>query len=161
MRDYTIIIIIFRKGCLKLKNRCTTQTGWQMPTACRRSAIKIGVMYESNFLEQQTFMIHLGIRLDANLRLTPRIDERIQKARNAFFAMATQGVHTQGVNPLVSISLYKTIIKPIVLNGSELWTNITQAETYALNKFQHFVVKRVPICANQWSAYTSSSTIST
>jgi len=109
----------------------------------RRSAIKIGIMYESNFLEQQTFMIHLGIRLDANLRLTPRIDERIQKARNAFFAMATQGVHPQGVNPLVSISLYKTIIKPIVLYGSELWTNMTQAETYALNKFQHFVVKKI------------------
>ena len=36
MRDPTIIIIIFRKGCLKQKYRCTTQTGWQMPTAIDR-----------------------------------------------------------------------------------------------------------------------------
>ena len=57
--------------------------------------------------------------------------------------MSAQGVHAQGVNPPVSVDLYSKVIVPIVLYGSELWSNITNADMSAISRFQHKAVKRL------------------
>ena len=36
-----------------------------------------------------------------------------------YFALAAQGVHTQGLKPLVSVGLYSKIVVPIALYGSK------------------------------------------
>jgi len=43
-----------------------------------------GIMYGSDFFEQTNSTVHLGIRQDSNLKITHRINERCQKAKNAF-----------------------------------------------------------------------------
>ena len=78
-----------------------------------------------------------------------RISQRLQKAKNALFALAAQGVHAQGVNPLVSVGLYSKIVVPIALYGSELWSNITASDLSVISRFQHYAAKRIqglPTC---------------
>jgi len=38
------------------------------------------------------------------------ISQPLQKVKNALFSMSAQGVHAQGVNPLVSANLYHKVI---------------------------------------------------
>ena len=100
-------------------------------------------MLGNNFLQQSDYAIHLGIRQDSNLKLTNRITERCQKAKNSFFAMAGLGLRPLGLNPLTSISLYKKIVIPTVLYGCELWNNMNNSDIDVINRLQHFAVKKI------------------
>ena len=53
------------------------------------------------------------------------------------------GVHPLGLNPITSASLYKKIIVPTALYGSELWNNMSQNDTNSINRLQHFIVKLI------------------
>ena len=75
-------------------------------------------MYGEHFFPQVKSLSLLGITHDSKMKLSIRINERIQKARNALFSMVGQGVNPQGVNPMVFASLYCKIILPILLYGA-------------------------------------------
>jgi len=57
--------------------------------------------------------------------------------------MSAQGVHDQGINPLVSVNLYSKVIVSIALYGSELWNNLTKADISAISCFQHKAVNQL------------------
>ena len=59
------------------------------------------------------------------------------------FAISAQGLHPYGLNPLVSVNLYKKIIVPIVLYGCELWHNMSYREIVIVNILQYGIVKRI------------------
>ena len=103
-----------------------------------RNSPDAGIMYGSDFFVQTNSTVHLGIRQDSNLKITHRINERCQKAKNAFFAISAQGLHPYGLNPLVSVNLYKKII---ALYGCELWHNMSYRGIVIVNKLQHGIVK--------------------
>jgi len=91
-------------------------------------------MYGNAFIEQDDHDIHLGIRQGSNLSLKTIIQERCQKTRNSIFAMAGQGLHSNGINPALSADLYCEIIIPTVLYGAELWSNMTQCDTNLIRR---------------------------
>ena len=101
-----------------------------------------GIMYGSDFFEQTNSTVHLGIRQDSNLKIMHRINERCQKAKTHFL-LYPQGLHPYGLNPLVSVNLYKKIIVPIALYGCELWHNMSYREIVVVNRLQHGIVKRI------------------
>ena len=103
----------------------------------------IDLLFGDCYLQQVQYITHLGITQDSNLKLGRRITDRCQKAKNSFFAMKGLGLQPQGLNPLTSTSLYKKIIIPTVLYGCELWNGMTQTDTNTINKFQHFIVKKI------------------
>ena len=80
----------------------------------------VAVSYDGRALNQTASFIHLGVLYTFNLRNKDRIATRLQKAKNALFVISAQGVHSQGVNPLVSVGLYTKIILPVALYGSAL-----------------------------------------
>jgi len=109
----------------------------------RHKQPQVGIIYGSKYIEQRKSATHLGILQESNLKVHDRITERLQKARNAFFAMVGQGIHHNGVNPIVSASLYSKIILPIALYGSELWNTMSTTDDTRVNQFQHYVCKKI------------------
>jgi len=109
----------------------------------KRSLPPLGSMYGDTFLEETHCIHHLGINHSGNLRLQDRISNRLQKAKNAMFALASQGVNLYGVNPLVSAKFYKKIVVQTALYGSELWNNPTQRDVNSISTFQHFELKKL------------------
>ena len=55
--------------------------------------------------------------------------------------MIGYGVHPSGLNSLVSASLYRKVIIPTILYGSELWSNMSDRDVISINKTQHYIVK--------------------
>ena len=62
----------------------------------KRSRRPLGIMYGDTFLEETQCIHHLGIDHSGNLRLKDRISNRLQKAKNAMFALASKGVNPYG-----------------------------------------------------------------
>ena len=109
----------------------------------RRNPPTLSILYGNDYIEQTKSAEHLGISQESNLKLNNRIEQRIQKGKNAFYALAGHGIHPQGVNPLVSCELYKKVVMPTVLYGAELWNNLTQTDISKINIFQHFIPKKI------------------
>lgn len=109
----------------------------------KRKPPKVSIVFGNKLIEQTQTAEHLGVIQDSRLSLTERINARIQKGKNAFYSMASQGVHPKGVNPLVSSSLYLKIVIPTVLYACELWNDISQSDVANLNKFQHLIAKKI------------------
>jgi hypothetical protein len=45
--------------------------------------------------------------------------------------------------PCVLVKLYKSVVLPTVLYGYEMWNNLKSVDLTNLNRFQHFIVKRI------------------
>ena len=109
----------------------------------RRSIPQVGILYGHQNIEQSDNATHLGILHSSNLKMRSRIQERLLKARHAFYSIVSQGVHPYELNSLVSVSLYSKIVVPTALYGAELWNNLTANDVTSINRFQHFVVKNL------------------
>ena len=63
----------------------------------RRSQPEVNILYGNRSFVQTDSFVHLGIVYSYNLKDKERVSQRLQKAKNALFAMSAQGVHAQGV----------------------------------------------------------------
>jgi len=109
----------------------------------RRAQPSAYIRYGDQVIKQTASFVHLGISNCFNTKIKERISCRLQKAKNAFFSMASQGVYAQGINPLLSADLYSKVVVPIALYGSELRSNMTATELNTISRFQHYAVKRI------------------
>ena len=83
----------------------------------RRSQPEVNILYGNRSLVQTDSFVHLGIVYSYNLKDKDRVSQRLQKAKNALFAMSAQGFHAQGVNPKVSVDIYFNVFIPNALYG--------------------------------------------
>ena len=128
-------------------------TKWQFSINCKKSCIvqfrkrkhdgPLSIWYGDSLLPETAHATHLGILQVASLKLSERVGERCQKAKNAFHAMVGYGVRPLALNPLTSISLYKKVVIPSALYGSEFWNNLTKTDADKVNRLQHYIVKRI------------------
>uniref|UniRef100_A0A8W8ISZ1 Reverse transcriptase domain-containing protein n=1 Tax=Magallana gigas TaxID=29159 RepID=A0A8W8ISZ1_MAGGI len=80
---------------------------------------------------------NLGILLDAKLDPTERTAKACRKGQQTYFALKM----SEHLNPATLSKLYKRIVLPSVLYGSELWCDLKQKDNRALDVFQHFICK--------------------
>lgn len=82
---------------------------------------------------------HLGIALNNKAKLGDRIATACNKGWKSFYGLSD--ISITNVNPITMSHLYKTVVRPSVLYGCELWNAITQEEVRRLNTLQHGVCK--------------------
>ena len=83
------------------------------------SSIKLG----NKTIPQVNSVTHLGFRQDSSRRTLDRTIESCKKARNSFYAMSEIGVRPSGLNPVISIDLYKKVVIPTFTYGCEYLKN--------------------------------------
>jgi hypothetical protein len=67
---------------------------------------------------------HLGILLNATFDSSARIANACTKGRQSYFALKT----SEQLNPITIAKLYKMVVLPSVLYGSELWCDIRRRD---------------------------------
>ena len=83
----------------------------------------------------------LGVKWSHDLSPKKSIEHNIAKARRAFFALSTKGIHGK-LNPLTSKEMFETCVLPVCLYGAENWI-LTQNLIKLLEDFQAEIGKRI------------------
>lgn len=86
---------------------------------------------------------HLGIIQSSNRKNTKSVEQSCERGRNAFFAINGIGARKRGLNPVTGTDLYRKIVLPSALYGSELWNNLDNKNIREINKFQHMVCRSI------------------
>ena len=84
---------------------------------------------------------HVGIILSNNGSFNDAIINACTKGRGTYMSLCGAGVRPSGLNPLTSTKLYKSIVLPRALYGSELWSTITNENTLKLERMHRLCSK--------------------
>ena len=96
-----------------------------------------------NTLKDTNEWIHLGLNQNKLTNSTFDIGETVDKIRRTYFGIAECGAHDQYCCPTVSVKLYKSIVLPRCLYGSELWNSLSKTEICKLEVIHRYCVKRI------------------
>ena len=72
-------------------------------------------------VQTQTDAKCLGVWWHYDLSLVKSVEERVHKARHAFFALGSIGAFHGQLNPLTGCSRFETFVMPTMLYGCETW----------------------------------------
>ena len=89
--------------------------------------------------------VHLGITRDSKSRSghAKTIDERIQSARRCAYSLMGAGLHGQnGVNPLVSFTMWNVFILPCLLYGLDVLT-LVKSDIAKITQFHKKFLKQI------------------
>lgn len=95
--------------------------------------------------------IYLGTVVDSSNNMGLEIKRRTMLANNAFFSLS-KSMRSNLIARKTKITLYKTLILPILMYGSESWT-LTRNEEVILGTFERKLLRRMfgPVCiGGEW-----------
>ncbi|MES9884793.1 MAG: reverse transcriptase family protein, partial [Sedimenticola sp.] len=104
---------------------------------------KLPLNFGNTNIPQVTYVSHLGIRQEGSRSTLNRTRDMCRKARNSFFGLSSVGVHQNGLNPRVSIKLYKSVVMSTLTYGCEVWNDLGNQDYHELNTLQHMCIKRI------------------
>ena len=105
------------------------------------SEIQQPVMLENETLERVEQFTYLGSVLTLNGGTEEDIKSRLSKARTAFARMKPVW-KSKIYNRTTKLKLYKSIVLPVLLYGSECW-RMTKGDTSRLSVFHHSCLRRI------------------
>ena len=114
--------------------------GETVPSHRKLKANRIWWIGASHIEEVDSYK-HVGVILSAVSNNKELVANACQKARGSFLSIVGMGGRASGLNPLTSVKLYKQIVLPTALYGSELWTDLSSAQQLQLDKMQRFCLK--------------------
>ena len=86
---------------------------------------------------------HLGILLSSSSNSTiERTTNRISSARSSFYALSTIGARHSGINPVTSLTLFKSLSLPILSFGLEIWIP-TDTELLLMERCQLKILRTI------------------
>ena len=75
------------------------------------------------------------------MSLKDTVSECNSKLRSSLLSLINCGVFKNGIHPLSSIILYKSIVLPKALFGCEFWNNISSSDILCLERAHRFCIK--------------------
>lgn len=84
---------------------------------------------------------HVGIILNKSLGMNNIVENACQRGRSAFMSVVGFGGRADGLNPLTFAKVYRQVVLPTALYGSELWCNLTSTQVVELERMQRFCLK--------------------
>ena len=93
-------------------------------------------------IQTQTDAKCLGVWWHYDLSPAKSVEERVHKARRAFFSLGSIGAFHGRLNPLTGRSLFETFVVPTMLYGCEIWI-LSESHLHILESFQAEIGKRI------------------
>ncbi|MEW8150680.1 MAG: reverse transcriptase family protein [Candidatus Thiodiazotropha endolucinida] len=93
------------------------------------------------YIEEDDCYKHLGIHCNKYLSLDENVKSAIIKLKSTLLSLGNCGVHEEGLNPITSKHIYKTIVLPKALYGCEIWDNLSTKHLNMLEMAHRFCVK--------------------
>ena len=92
--------------------------------------------------------VYLGSAVTNNNDVSLEIKRRITLANRCYFGLSKQ-LNSRALSRQTKITLYKTLILPVLLYGAEAWT-MTQTDIAALGVFKGKILRKIfgPVCVD-------------
>lgn len=84
---------------------------------------------------------YLGEQVNNEGRISAAIRERLQSGNRAYFANSTL-LKNKLISRRTKMTIYKTLIRPIITYGSECWT-LTQDDQEKIRRFERKIIRRI------------------
>ena len=94
-------------------------------------------------VEQVMQYVHVGIPLSSKLNNDNRATDVASKMRGCLMSIVGGGLNISEIGCITVIKLYKTIVLPRCLYGTELWHNITKTDMAKLQVSHRFCLKQI------------------
>ena len=65
------------------------------------------------------------------------------KLRGTFFSIVSNGIYENGLHPVTSFKIYKSVVIPKALYGCELWHDISKSQMIKLERSHKFCIKYI------------------
>ena len=95
----------------------------------------------NSIVNEVTKYTHLGVIFDKYMSLKDTVSECNTKLRSSFLSLVNCGVYKNGIHPLSSKILYKSIVLPKALYGCEFWNNLSSTDILCLERAHRFCIK--------------------
>ena len=87
---------------------------------------------------------HLGFNINKYLNQNISIKESCDKLKGTFFSIMHSGVFYEGtLHPITCNKIYRSVVLPKALYGSENWANLFDSEILTLERAHKFCVKHM------------------
>ena len=87
--------------------------------------------------------VYAGVVLTDRLRNDTAITQACRKGKRILNSLINIGVHDQGIHPMTSVKLWKTVVMPSILYGCELWDVISKKSIEELEVVQRYAARRM------------------
>jgi hypothetical protein len=98
--------------------------------------------------------VYLGISTAADSNISIEIYNRIILANRSYFGIANM-LKAKNINRKHKVTIYKTLIKPVLMYGAETWV-LNKADELRFVVFERKMLRRIygPICEEAtWARY--------
>ena len=65
------------------------------------------------------------------------------KLRSTFFSIINNGIYENGIHPVTSLKIYRSVVLPKALYGCELWHDISKTQLVKLERSHKFSIKHI------------------
>ena len=97
---------------------------------------------DKQILEAENYT-HLGINCNKYFNITNSLIDANTKLRGTFFSVVNSGLCPSGINPMTSITIYKSVVLPKALYGCEFWNTMTISDITKLERAHRFCIKYI------------------
>jgi hypothetical protein len=96
--------------------------------------------------ERVNSFVYLGTLVTADDNISAKINNRITLANRSYFGMVTM-LKAKNINRKHKVTIYKTLIKPVLMYGAESWV-LSKAHELCLGVYERKILRRIygPIC---------------
>jgi len=100
----------------------------------------------SNNFEVVKDFVYLGSAVNSSNNTSAEIERRITLANRCFFGLKRQ-LSSRALSRKTKVTLYKTLIIPVLLYGAEAWT-LQKSDELSLGRFERKVLRKIfgPVC---------------
>ena len=97
----------------------------------------------NEIIPETTEYTHLGINLNKYMKISSCITNANAKLRSSFFSIINNGIYENGIHPITSLKIYKSVVLPKALYGCELWHDINRTQVVKLERSHKFCIKYI------------------
>lgn len=108
---------------------------------------------DGNIIEKVDQFNYLGSLVTSNCNLDSEINQRIKSAGSAVFKLRRRVLDCKDLKKETKVAVYKAVVLPILLYGSECWT-VYKKHVKSLEKFQQRQLRN--ILGIKWQDYVSN-----
>ena len=95
----------------------------------------------ANFVNESVSYCHLGIAFNKYGKTVDNVKLICKRIKSTYLSLANSGILADGLHPYTSLKMYRSIVLPKALYGSEMLCSMTDTDVLKIERYHRFCIK--------------------